>query len=128
MNNVIFEFHIGDTYTRDLTIDGYSAEISNVFFSVKNNNADKRVILQKRLDDGITLTDVVYDGDTIVSRTYNILINATDTERMKTDFEYPFDIQINTPGVGTDVIKKTIISGIFRLTDATTRVYNEGGA
>jgi len=128
MNNVIFEFHIGDTYTRDLTIDGYSAEISNVFFSVKNNNADKRVILQKKLDDGITLTDVVYDGDTIVSRTYNILINATDTERMKTDYEYPFDIQINTPGVGTDVIKKTIISGIFRLTDATTRVYNEGGA
>jgi len=128
MNNVIFEFHIGDTYTRDLTIDGYSADISNVFFSVKNNNADKRVILQKKLDDGITLIDVVYDGDTIVSRTYNILINATDTERMKTDFEYPFDIQINTPGVGTDVIKKTIISGIFRLTDATTRVYNEGGA
>lgn len=126
MENVLFEFHIGDTYTRDFTISGYSSEISNVFFSVKNSNTDKRTVYQLKLDEGITLTDIQYDDDgNIVSRTYNILINADDTEDMKTDFDYSFDIEIVTPGDDDVDIKKTIISGILRLKSATTRKYNE---
>lgn len=126
MTNVLFEFYIGDTYTRDFTISDYSSEITEVYFSVKKNNSDKRTVLQKKLDNGITLTDVQYDDEgNITSRTYNILINADDTEDMQVDFEYPFDIEIITPGANSVDIKKTIISGIFKLKSATTRKYNE---
>ena len=127
MNNN-FEYYIGDTYTRDFTILGYSAEISNVFFTIKKSDNDKRYVLQKTLDDGITLTDVVYDDNgNIVSRTYNILINANDTEDLKPDYEYSYDIEIVTPGATAEDedIKKTIIKGIFKVNNATTRVYNE---
>ena len=89
MKDVLFEYYIGDTYTRDLTIDGYSDEISNIYFSVKQNNKDKRTVLQKTLDNGITLVDVQYDGEgNIISRTYNLLIDAEDTETLKPDFDY----------------------------------------
>ena len=46
MNNN-FEYYIGDTYTRDFTISGYSAEISDVFFTVKKSDNDKRLGLVK---------------------------------------------------------------------------------
>lgn len=125
MENVLFEYYIGDTYTRDFTIEGYSSPIDFMYFSVKKNNNDKRVVLQKTLGDGITLTDVVYDEDeNPISRTYNILIDADDTEGLKTDYDYPFDIEIVTTML-PHPIKKTIISGIFRLKEATTRSYNE---
>lgn len=126
MKDVLFEYYIGDTYTRDLTIDGYSDEISNIYFSVKQNNKDKRTVLQKTLDNGITLVDVQYDGEgNIVSRTYNLLIDAEDTETLKPDFDYSFDFEIVTPGANDTDIKKTIITGIFRVLNTTTRYYNE---
>lgn len=125
MENVLFEFYIGDTYTRDFTIEGYSSPIDFMYFSVKKNNKDKRVVLQKTLDNGITLTDVIYDeNEDPVSRTYNILINADDTEGLATDYDYPFDIEIVTTLIPHS-IKKTIMSGTLRLKEATTRNYNE---
>lgn len=127
MEDVIFEFYIGDTYTRDFTLAGYTDDIDEVYFTVKKNDGDKNPILQKYLDNGITLTDVQYedDGTTIKSRTWNILIGADDTEDMKPDVEYPFDIEIITPK-DEDEIKKTIIKGIVLLKTATTRKWNEG--
>lgn len=127
MNNVLFEFYIGDTYTRDFTISDYAAEISEIYFSVKKNITDKRTALQKTLSDGgITLTDITYDDDgNIATRTYNILINAEDTEHLTPNIDYTCDIEIVTPGVNDVDIKKTIVTGTFRLTNATTRYYNE---
>lgn len=125
MENVLFEFHIGDTYTRDFTLEGYSSPIDFMYFSVKKNNKDKRVVLQKTLSDGITLTDEIDDEQgNPISRTYNILINAEDTEGLATDFDYPFDIEIVTDLI-PHMIKKTIITGTLRLKEATTRIYNE---
>lgn len=126
MNNVIFEFYIGDTYTRDFIISGYTSDISNVFFTVKNEDDDKRFLLQKTLGNGIELTDIQYeeDGETIKSRTYNLLISANDTESLKPDIEYPFDIEIITPK-DTEDIKKTVIKGNLILDSATTREWNE---
>ena len=126
MDNVVFEYYIGDTYTRDLTITGYSAEITEMYFSVKKNNKNKNTVLQKTLDNGITLVDIQYDGDdNIVSRTYNLLIEADDTEELRPDFDYSFDVEIVSPGVDNNDIKKTIITGIFRVNNTTTRNYNE---
>ena len=126
MENVIFEFYIGDTYTRDIIISGYSENIDNVFFTVKKNVGDKNFVLQKTLGDGIELTDIVYDDDgtTILSRTYNVLLNANDTENMKPDTEYVFDFEIVTNETSDD-IKKTVMTGIVNLKNAATRVYNE---
>ena len=126
MKDVKFEFYIGDTYTRDFIINGYSDTISDVYFTVKKADDDKRFVLQKTLDNGITLTDIQYDtdGTTIISRTYNLLLNADDTETLKPDVEYPFDIEIITPK-DNDEIKKTIIKGIVVLSSATTRVWDE---
>lgn len=118
MDNVIFEFYIGDTYSRDFTLTGYSETIDEVYFTVKKSDKDKNFILQKTLDNGITLVDDE-------PRTYNILIDATDTETLNVDTEYPFDIEIVTTKTEGD-IKKTIIKGVVLLKEATTRIWNEG--
>lgn len=125
MKDVKFEFYIGDTYTRDFIINGYSDTISEVYFTVKKADDDKYHVLKKTLDNGITLTDVQYDDEgTIISRTYNLLLDAEETEDLKVDVEYPFDIEIITPKDDEDV-KKTIIKGVLVLNSATTRVWDE---
>ena len=125
MEGVTFQFYIGDTYSRYFTIENYQSEISEVYFSVKKSFNDEKTVLQKTLEDGITLTEETYDeSGNIKSRTYNLTIEATDTETMKPEKEYPFDIEIVTPTNGIP-IKNTIISGTVVLTNATTRYYNE---
>lgn len=126
MEDVIFEFYIGDTYTRDFTISGYTDTIDDVYFTIKKNDLDKKFLIQKILNNGITLTDIQYedDGETIKSRTYNLYLNAVDTESLKPDIEYPFDIEIVT-NKDNDTLKKTIIKGNVVLTSATTRVWDE---
>lgn len=121
IDNALFEFRKGDTYSRDFTISGYESEISKVFFTVKNNSSDKRYVLQKTLNHGITLVD---NTDNI--RTYNILINATDTDDMKVGYDYFFDIEIVSPGVGTELIKTTPVIGTLRLKEISTQTINEG--
>lgn len=125
MDNVKFNFYIGDTYTRDFIITGYSSDIDEIFFTVKKNVDDKNYVLQKTLNNGITLVDVTYDtdGTTILSRTYNLLINAEDTETFTPEKEYVFDIEIVTDE--TPDLKKTIMTGTIELTNSATRNYNE---
>lgn len=123
MNDVRFEFYIGDTYERNFIIKKYTSDIDEVFFSVKKSDLDKKVILQKKLDDGITIVeDIVEDG--IRKRTYQLLINANDTEELTPEIEYPFDIEIVTNKENTS-FKHTIIKGVVILTTATTRIWNE---
>ena len=118
-----FEYFIGDTYERNFVIKKYTADIDAVYFSVKKSNGDKKTVLQKTLDNGITLvTDEVTDDDRI--RTYQLMIDSEDTEEMTPDQEYEFDVEIVTNKEDTN-IKKTIITGNFILTNATTRIWNE---
>ena len=118
-----FEYFIGDTYVRNFAILKYTSDIDEVYFSVKKSDDDKRVILQKTLDNGITIMDdIVEDG--VRKRTYQLWIDADDTEEMKVDVEYPFDIEIVTEKEDTD-IKQTIIKGTVTLSAATTRKWNE---
>jgi hypothetical protein len=126
MEDLTIEFYIGDTYTRDFTISGYTESIDNIYMTIKKNDRDKKFLIQKKLNDGIELTDVEYeeDGTTIKSRTYNLLINANETETLKADIEYPFDIEIITEKDDNDV-KSTIVKGNVVLKSATTRVWDE---
>ena len=116
-----FVFRKGDTYSRDFTITDYEFDIDKVFFTIKNNSSDKRPVLQKRLNDGITL---VSDEDGV--KTYNILINATDTDNMKVDYDYFFDIELLTTIAGGSDIKQTPILGTLTLKEIATDTANEG--
>ena len=88
MEGVLFEFYRGDTYSRDFVITGYSLPISKVYFTVKENVEDKKASLQKTLNNGITLVEESED-----TKAYNLLINSTDTDDMKADYNYVFDIE-----------------------------------
>ena len=109
MNNAKMEFVKGDTYTRDFTISGYNEEIDEIKFTVKNNESDKRPILQKSFEDGIT---IVSDEDGV--KTYNLSIQANDTDDMKTDYDYYFAIKLFTNEIGGD-IETTAIKGTLTL-------------
>lgn len=120
MENVLFEFYRGDTYQRDFTVTGWSLSISDVYFTVKENIENKRFALQKKIGDGITL---VSDEEGI--KTYNLLISSKDTENMKIDTDYTFDIEIHSEGVDGEILKKTIITGTLRLKGSATKRCNE---
>lgn len=120
IENVLFEFVRGNTFEKDFTITGWSFPITKAYFTVKGTLKDKNAVLQKTLNDGITL---VSDEEGV--KTYNLSICCTDTENMKTDYDYTFDVEIHSPGVGDDVIKKTIMTGTLRLKAESTRACNE---
>lgn len=118
--DILFEFYRGDTYSRDFTLSGWSFPVSKVYFTVKEKVEDKIAVLQKTLNNGITL---VSDENGV--KTFNLNICCTDTEEMKTDFEYIFDIEIHSPGANEEVIKRTIITGSINLLPSSTRPCNE---
>ena len=115
-----FEFFRGDTYTRDFSVSGWSLDVSKVYFTVKEKEENKIPVLQKTLNNGITLV-----AEENGKRTYNLLICCNDTEKMKANKDYYFDIEIHSPGANGDVIKQTIITGILRLEASSTRACNE---
>lgn len=120
ITNAVFEFYRGDTYSRDFTLIGWSHFIDKVYFTVKEKVEDKKAVLQKTLNKGITFVN-----DEEGQKTYNIMICCTDTDNMKVDYDYSFDVEIHSLGVDGDVIKRTIITGTLRLKASSTRTCNE---
>ena len=119
MTDVIFEFYRGDTYTRDFIVKGWSLPISNVYFTAKEKVDNKKACLQKTLNNGITLVE-----ETEESRTFNLNIGCCDTEHLKTDTNYVFDIEIHS-NVDGETVKRTIAIGTLRLKASSTRTCNE---
>lgn len=113
-----FNFVRGNTYTRDIEIKNYS-KINNIYFTVKEKENDKNIIFRKRLYDGITLADETED-----SKTYNLLIDSEDTDNLRTDYDYYFDVKLIT-NTTAKPIKLTIIKGTMTLVTDITRVFNE---
>lgn len=120
LENEIFEFYRGRTYSRDFTLTEWSLPVSKVYFTVKENEEYKNAVLQKTLGNGIKLVD-----DENGVKTYNILIDATDTDHMKADYDYVFDVTIHSEGTDGDVIKENAITGILRLKASATKTINE---
>lgn len=119
MKEETFEFYRGTTYSRDFTLTGWSLSIEKMYFTVKEDVNNKNAVLQKTLGDGITL---VHEEDGVKS--FNILIEASDTDNMKTDFDYVFDIKVISPG-SPEVVKNVVQTGVLRLKGSATSVYNE---
>lgn len=119
MTDILFEFYRGDTYTRDFIVKGWSLPISNVYFTVKERVDNKKACLQKTLNNGITLVETTEEG-----HAFNLNICCTDTDCLKVDTDYVFDIELHAQ-VGEETVKKTIATGILRLKASATRSCNE---
>ena len=119
MENILFEFYRGDTYTRDFIVKGWSLPVSNVYFTAKEKIDNKKACLQKTLNNGITLVEETEEG-----HVFNLNIGCNDTEHLKVDTNYVFDIEIHAQ-VGEEVVKKTIVTGTLRLKASATRSCNE---
>lgn len=118
VENELFEMFIGNTYSRDFNVYNFPVNISQVYFTVKENDKDKRYKLQKKLNNGITLVEEE-EGKVV----YNLLINPADTEGLKVNYNYSCDVTVVANTVPQ--VKKTIITGTFRVIDHTTKYYNE---
>lgn len=90
-------FTRGNTYGLKLVLNTSIVEIKNIYFTVKDRNETK--LIEKCLDNGITLEE-------------NIMIlklKPSDTEELKENDEYKYDIQINY-GLDDEL---TIMKGLF---------------
>ena len=120
MENIIFEFYKGRTYTRDFTITGWSRQINQIYFTVKSAIDDKVYTIQKKIGKGITLVDEGQREDGNVFHVYNILIEAMDTDALQINKKYIFDIDMDS-----DNIKQTVLTGVLRLKGTATATNNE---
>lgn len=107
----IFSMVRGDTQSFELEIteNNESVTVDSIYFTVKNDTHTDEVLFQKKLNDGITLTNNVY----------NITIDPSDTDSL--DYgRYAYDIEIIK-----NSIKKTIAVGVLDIKEEVTFVINE---
>ena len=107
----IFSMVRGDTQSFELEIteNNESVTVDSIYFTVKNDTHTDEVLFQKKLNDGITLTNDVY----------NITIDPSDTDEL--DYgRYAYDIEIIKNSV-----KKTILVGILEISEEVTFTNNE---
>lgn len=100
-----FKFIKGDTFSQGFTISNFDFDIDKIYFTVKEKTADKNYVIQKRLNEGI-------EKDPDTEDRYILNIDADDTNDLKTDFTYMYDVQIVS-----GKYKKTIIGGYLTLED-----------
>lgn len=110
MEKINFNFIKGDTYTRGFRIENFEHTIEQVYFTVKQKSSDRMYVLQKTLGNGIKL-------DPDVSNRYIITIDADDTNDLKVNYDYIFDVEIITAPIRGKAIKRTIIGGNLILND-----------
>ena len=114
MNNIEWEFYRGDTFEKLINISGWDKEITQMYFTMKKEDKDKDIALQKTIGNGIVKTN---DEEV---ESYLLTINATDTDELLTDYGYVFDIEIVSGS-----IKRTIVKGTITLTSDITQTINE---
>jgi hypothetical protein len=93
-----------------IDFENFEQTIEQVYFTVKEKSSDKNYVLQKTLNNGIK-------PDPNVSNRYILAIDADDTNDLKVNFNYVFDIQIVTAAMEDMTVKKTIVGGNLRLDD-----------
>lgn len=107
----IFSMVRGDTQAFEIEIleNDTPVTVDSIYFTVKNDAITDEVLFQKKLNDGITLTDNIY----------NIIIDPSDTDNL--DYgKYAYDIEIIKNSV-----KKTIVVGVLEISEEITFTNNE---
>lgn len=97
----------GDTLSFGLEIEGLGQDLESAFFTVRKNETDSEILIQKSLDSGISKTE---------SNKYVVRLAPEDTSELDAG-NYHFDCQI---GVNDDIF--TIMLGILILEQDVTRV------
>lgn len=98
-----FKFTRGTTFSKYITIEGWKEEIDQLYFTMKINPTNKDYCLQKKLGDGIYITDSTEDSITI-----NLTIDANDSEKLKCGSSYSYDLKIISGKLKTEVMTGTI--------------------
>ena len=114
-----FNFVRGTTYSRNFNISGYEEDINDIYFTVKESENDRLPVMTKKLGNGISLLSSEED-----IKSYNLLIESDNTEKLKTNKPYYFDIKVISI-VNQKPIKKVIIRGTMTLITNITRAFNE---
>jgi hypothetical protein len=105
MEKINFNFVKGDSYSRGFTVDNCPLSITQIYFTVKEKSSDRNYVIQKRLNNGIS-------KDQDITGRYVLTIDPSDTDDLKVNTNYVFDIEIIAGS-----FKKTIIGGNLRLDD-----------
>lgn len=114
------EFHKGRTYSRDFTINDFTDNVDKIIFTACENIANKHYCLRKSLGNGIEVVDTGTNEDGTNYTTYNLTIEATDTDHMKADTNYGYDIVLYS-----DNDKYQLIEGTISLKSTYTKTCNE---
>ena len=122
----------------------YGANIDEMYFTVKESETDRIPVIKKSLNNGIfpIIPDTVVEEESIDDETqeeqeesedeseesnvksFNLIIEADDTENLKLNKPYPFDIKVITYTDGNPV-KKVIVRGTMTLSANITWKTNE---
>ena len=114
------EFHRGRTYSRDFVITDFNGPIDNILFTACENEASKHYCIRKALDNGISLVDEGVDEEGLNFKVYNLLIDAKDTDHLKAETDYGFDIVLYSGD-----LKYQLIEGTISLAGTYTKACNE---
>ena len=138
-----FNFVRGTTYSRNINLTDYGANIDEMYFTVKESETDRIPVIKKSLNNGIfpIIPDTVIEEETQEEqdeeqeesedeseesnvKSFNLIIEADDTETLKLNKPYPFDIKVITYTDGNPV-KKVIVRGTMTLSANVTWKTNE---
>lgn len=115
MEKVNLFLYKGQTYQRNFVISNFTMPITQIYLTVKKKADDKNVVFQKKIGSGITLMDYT-DG----IYTYLFEIESNDTEYLKTDYKYGYDITLKS-----DDFKMPIAIGELVINPVYTRKCDE---
>lgn len=111
----------GDTFSFRFSITGTESmalEPDEAYFSVKRTSSDSYV-LQKSLNNGITLFDEITNEDSTITKIYKVRVAPEDTQNLPLE-KYLYDLELT---FGND--RYTPLKGNFNLTyDVTRRTSN----
>lgn len=149
-----FNFVRGTTYSRNINLTDYGANIDEMYFTVKESETDRIPVIKKSLNNGIfpIIPDTVVEEEPTEEepqeeqdeeqeeqeeqeesedeseesnvKSFNLIIEADDTETLKLNKPYPFDIKVITYTDGNPV-KKVIVKGTITLSANITWKTNE---
>ena len=108
MKKINIEFPKEHTYQRNIIISNCDLDITQIYFTVKEKPNSKYIAIQKKIGAGIELMDI--DSN---NKTYQLTITPDDTEKLKTDYNYGYDITIR--GGQNNFYKDTLVIGSFKL-------------
>ena len=110
---MLIEFPRGDYKSLSITITGYSGKIEELYFTVKENANSSKVVLQKKIGDGIEYSDEI--------KKYVLKFEPSDTDNLEMNKIYGFDFEVLAEH---KKLKKTF-TGQFYLTSEYTHTKDE---